>query len=89
MNVYLAWALTILYFIVYPIWFVVWYIVIAAVALAKLLYRPIAWLLQPVVYLGRFLLACFVAPFHFIAKFEVSDDPRYTRDQFIYLTSSV
>ena len=39
--------------------------------LVKLLYWPIGFLLQPVIYLARFILTCVLAPFRLLVKLEV------------------
>lgn len=46
-------------------------IAFALLWLLHLLYRPIAFTLQPFVYLGRFLLACLALPCKALVKFEV------------------
>ena len=60
-----------LWYILWPIGVFVYYLAIAILSLVKLLYRPVGFLLQPIAYLGRFILACLVAPFHQLVKFEV------------------
>lgn len=74
MHIVLAWIFTILYWIIWPVIIVLYYLVTAVVATLKLLYWPIGFLLQPVVYLGRFILACLALPFRALVKLEVSDD---------------
>lgn len=71
-NVYLANTLTVLWYICWPIGILVYYVAIAVLSILKLLYRPVRFLLQPFVYLGRFVLACMIAPFQLLVKFEVS-----------------
>lgn len=72
MHILFAWILTILYWIVWPVIIILYYIVTALVATLKLLYWPIGFLLQPVVYLGRFILACLALPIRALIKLEVS-----------------
>ena len=50
----------IIYYIAFAIWFVL-----------RQLVRPVVFLLQPLVYLGRFILAVLAAPFRLIVKLEV------------------
>lgn len=73
MNIYLAWLGTILYWICYPIGILLYYLSAAVIALLKLIYWPIAFILQPVVYLLRFIGACLALPFRALLKLEVSD----------------
>lgn len=68
----LAWVWTISWWICYPIGVVLWYLVLVVLFVLNLLYRPVAFLLQPVIYLGRFTLACLVFPFTLAARLEVS-----------------
>ncbi|KAK5722555.1 hypothetical protein LTR15_005786 [Elasticomyces elasticus] len=70
MNIYLATTITVLWYICYPIAFAVYYAAIALVFIAKILYRPVGFLLQPLLYLGRFTLACLIAPFELLGRFE-------------------
>lgn len=72
MNVYLAWTGTILWWICWPVGIVLYYLFIAVVAILKLIYWPIAFILQPVVYLFRFIGACLALPFRALVKLEVS-----------------
>jgi hypothetical protein len=71
MNVYMSWLLTILWWICYPVGIVLYYVAIAGLAISKLLYQPVAFVLQPVVYLSRFVLACLALPFILLAKLAV------------------
>lgn len=71
MNIYLEWLVTILWWICYPVGIVAYYLAIVLLTVAKLLYRPLALVLQPVVYFGRFILACLAFPFVLLAKLEV------------------
>ena len=61
-----------LWYICWPIGVSLYYVAVTIFSLLKLLYRPLGFLLQPLVYLGRFILACLAAPFHFLVRFEVS-----------------
>ena len=62
LTYYLAWIWTVLWLICYPIGLVVYYAGYALWSLALLLYRPLAVLLQPLVYFGNFILTCLAAP---------------------------
>jgi hypothetical protein len=73
MNKYLAGTLTVLFWIGWPIYMVVYYLAITIFAILKVLYWPIAFVLQPVVYLLRFIAACLALPFQALVKLEVSD----------------
>jgi len=72
MRVVLDWTLTISWYIVYPIWIAIYYLAVVLLAILQFLYRPIAFILQPVVLLGRFIAACLALPFRLIAKLEVT-----------------
>ena len=71
----LRWTGVVLWWVVYPvvigIYYLFYYITFAVLFVVKLLLKPIAFVLAPIIYLGQFVLACLAAPFHFIAKFEV------------------
>ncbi|KAF2766715.1 hypothetical protein EJ03DRAFT_174048 [Teratosphaeria nubilosa] len=69
-QVALAWSVTVLWYICWPIGIILYYLVFVAIFLAKLLYRPVGFLLQPIVYLGRFTAACIAAPFQLLARLE-------------------
>ena len=71
MNIYLAWTGTILYWIGWPIGIVLFYVFVAVVAILKLIYWPIAFILQPVVHLLRFITAVLALPFRALVKLEV------------------
>jgi hypothetical protein len=71
MNIYLAWTGTILYWISWPIGIVLFYLFVAVVAILKLIYWPIAFILQPVVHLLRFITAVLALPFRALVKLEV------------------
>lgn len=71
-NAALAWAWTISWWICYPIGVVLWYLMVVVLFVLNLLYRPVAFLLQPVIYLARFALSCLVFPFTLAARLEVS-----------------
>ncbi|KAK5111220.1 hypothetical protein LTR62_005248 [Meristemomyces frigidus] len=55
--------------VVLLVYYIALYLAIAVVSLAKLLYAPIGFLLQPVVYLLRFLLACTLTPFRLLTLY--------------------
>jgi hypothetical protein len=73
MNIYLAWTGTILWWICWPIGILLYYLFVAVVAILKLIYWPIAFILQPVVYLLRFIAAILALPFRALVKLEVRD----------------
>jgi hypothetical protein len=73
MNIYLAWIGTILWWICWPIGILLYYLFVAVVAILKLIYWPIAFILQPVVYLLRFIAAILALPFRALVKLEVRD----------------
>ena len=50
----------------------VYYLAFSLFFVLRLLWQPLEFLLLPVLYLGEFFLRCFLAPFRFLAKFEVS-----------------
>lgn len=72
----LGWILQIVWNICYPIglgiYYFFYYICFGGVFVIRLLYQPLAFIFLPIVYLVQFLWQCFLAPFRFIAKFEVS-----------------
>lgn len=72
----LGWAGKTLYWILWPIGFAIYqgiyYFGFASIFVLKLAYKPLEFILLPVFYFGRFLLECLIAPFKFLAKFEVS-----------------
>jgi hypothetical protein len=73
MNTYLAWTGTILWWICWPIGILIYYVAITIIAILKLIYWPIAFILQPVVYLLRFIAAILALPFRALVKLEVRD----------------
>lgn len=72
MNIYLAWTLTVLWWICWPVGITLYYLAITVLTLLKLLYWPVAFVLQPVVYFLRFIAACLALPFRALVKLEVS-----------------
>ena len=74
----LQWIGKAAYWIVYPIaitiYHTAYYISFGAVFVVKLLYRPLEFILLPVVYLAQFIFNCILAPFRFLARFEVRLD---------------
>lgn len=60
-----------LYWVVYAVGWILKTIAFTVLRLLHLLYRPVAFTLQPVVYLTQFLLACLALPFKAVVKFEV------------------
>ena len=71
-NKYLAGTLTVLFWVCWPIYIILYYISITILTILKLLYWPIAFVLQPVVYLLRFITACLALPFRALVKLEVN-----------------
>nr|POE56793.1 hypothetical protein CFP56_33765 [Quercus suber] len=67
---FLSTAATALWYIGFPIGFVLYHLAILVLFTLKQLYRPLAFLSLPALYLGRFILACLVAPFQLLVKFE-------------------
>lgn len=67
----LSWIGIGLSFIGYWIGIVVWQLARTVGYILYLLSQPLVFVLQPVGYLGHYLLACFLLPFKAIAKFEV------------------
>ncbi|KAF2208598.1 hypothetical protein CERZMDRAFT_101346 [Cercospora zeae-maydis SCOH1-5] len=59
-----------LYWLVYSVAIILRTISYALLRLLHLLWRPIAFVLQPLVYLANFLLACLALPFRAIVKLE-------------------
>lgn len=72
MDIYLDWTITVLKYIFWPIGIAVYYLGIAVLTVLKLLYQPVAFILQPVFYLAKFILGCFAFPFKLLARLEVS-----------------
>ncbi|KAM0705370.1 hypothetical protein Q7P35_008160 [Cladosporium inversicolor] len=70
MNIYFAWTGTILYWISWPIGIALFYLFVAVVAILKLIYWPIAFILRPVVHLLRFIAAVLAQPFRALVKLE-------------------
>ncbi|GAB7347853.1 hypothetical protein MBLNU459_g5385t1 [Dothideomycetes sp. NU459] len=70
MNTYLAWLLTVLSWIVYPVYFVLYYVALGILAVLSPISRVLLFLLQPVVYLAQFIGTCVTAPFYFLQRFE-------------------
>ena len=68
---YLANTLKVLGYIAWPIAITLYYITSGVAFVLKLLYWPLGFLLQPLVFLGRFILACFLAPFQLLVRLEV------------------
>ena len=64
-----------LYWISWPIgigiYYLVYYMSFALLFVVKLVYRPLEFILLPVFYLLKFVFGCLIAPFQFLAKFEV------------------
>ncbi|KAK5133165.1 hypothetical protein LTR08_008101 [Meristemomyces frigidus] len=69
-GLYLANTLSILWYICWPVGVFLYYLAIAVLTIVKLLYQPVGFLLQPLVYVGHFILACLIAPFRLLVKFE-------------------
>jgi hypothetical protein len=64
-----------IYWLGYPIvvglYYGLYYLAFAVVFVLKLLYRPLEFTLLPLVCFAQFLFACLLAPFRFLARFEV------------------
>jgi len=58
-------------YVLWPICWLLYHTAILIVYLLNLLYRPLAFLLQPFVLLAQVILACVLAPFQLLVKFEV------------------
>ncbi|KAL1304476.1 hypothetical protein AAFC00_003467 [Neodothiora populina] len=70
MNIYLATTLTVLYWIVYPLYLVLYYVALAVLYILAPVTRVVLFVLQPLFYFARLVGACITAPFYFFAKFE-------------------
>lgn len=72
---YFAWAGIALWWLTYPlakaVWYLVYYIAVVLLSVGKLIYQPIAFLLQPLVYLGHAIFIAAAAPFRLLGRFEV------------------
>ena len=83
-----GWAGKAIYWTVWPIgivvYYIVYYIAFAVLFVLKLVYRPLEFILLPIFYLLSFILNCLLAPFQFLAKFEVLLFP--SQDKCIPLT---
>jgi len=60
----------VLWYICYPIGITIYYVALGLLFVLKLLYRHVAFLLQPLVYFGQLILACLIAPFELLGRFE-------------------
>ncbi|KAF2719865.1 hypothetical protein K431DRAFT_286346 [Polychaeton citri CBS 116435] len=60
----------ILRFIVLPVFLLVYYIAFFLYKATVLILRPLHFLALPLILIGRFTAACFIFPFHFLARFE-------------------
>lgn len=49
------------------------YLSYGLLALVKLVYKPLSFIIAPLAYLIRIFIACLQAPFKFLARFEVFD----------------
>lgn len=67
----LSWIGIGLSFIGYWVGVIVWQLLSTLGYILYLLSQPLVFILQPVGYLGHYLLACLLWPFKLIAKFEV------------------
>ena len=72
MNIYLAWAITILYGIAYPIYYILYWIYLGLAFIIQPLCAVLLVVLQPVIYLAFFLWSCLSWPLRFAARFEAS-----------------
>lgn len=48
-----------------------YYVTFSLLFVLKLIWIPLEFLLLPLLYLGDFIIRCLLAPFRFLAKFEV------------------
>jgi hypothetical protein len=72
MNIYVSWSLTGLYYLVYPVYFLLYFITLTLKTLLTPLSSVLLFILQPLFLFARLLVYCIVAPFHFLARFEVN-----------------
>jgi hypothetical protein len=70
-----GWAAKVFYWTLWPIgigiYYLLYYISFVVLFVLRLIYRPLEFILLPVFYLLQFVLNCLLAPFQFLAKFEV------------------
>ena len=70
-----GWLWKAIYWTFWPIgislYYIVYYASFAVLFVLRLLYRPLEFILLPVFYLLQFILNLLLAPFQFLAKFEV------------------
>lgn len=69
-QIILSRSATVLWYLGLPLY----YLAVPVLFVLRQLYRPLAFLLLPVIYLARFILACIIAPFQFLARFEVRQE---------------
>lgn len=62
---------TICKLVLLAVYYILCYLALGIVFISKLLYQPVGFLLQPVLYLGRFVLALLLVPFQLLVKLEV------------------
>ncbi|KAK4984090.1 hypothetical protein LTR50_006832 [Elasticomyces elasticus] len=70
MNIYLAWALAILYWISYPIYKILYFVALAIYYILRPVYYSVIFLAQPLLYLASFIGDCIAWPFRFLHRFE-------------------
>ncbi|KAI9714903.1 MAG: hypothetical protein M1820_000192 [Bogoriella megaspora] len=66
MNPLLSFILTILYYLILPVWLILFWLYRAV----RPVYHALAFLVLPVVYVGHFLQYLVTLPFYFLAQFE-------------------
>lgn len=72
MNVYLENTLAVLYLILYPVIKILQWLLVGLLFVLRPLWRLVAFLLLPLVYLGQFTADACMFPFRLAARFEVS-----------------
>lgn len=71
MNQYVAWSLTALYYLIYPVYFLLCFLALALKALLSPITSLLLFLLQPLVLFARLCSACALVPLRLLQKFEV------------------
>lgn len=71
MNIYLAALLSVLYWIIYPIYLLFYYVAYVIYIILAPISRVVLFILQPLFFFIRLVGNCITAPFYFLARFEV------------------
>jgi len=71
MNQYVAWSLTALYYLIYPLYFLLCFIALTLKALLSPITTLLLFLLQPLVLFAHLLVTCALVPLRLLQKFEV------------------